>query len=58
MGSLNIIEVLNVIYRMSEGGFLRTNMLRFPRQIDIVDRLRVEKPRGVAEQGFLEGDRT
>jgi len=44
MGSLNMIEVLDVINRMSEGGFLRSNMLRSPRQIDIVDRLRAEKP--------------
>jgi hypothetical protein len=44
MGSLRMIEVLDVIYRMSEGGLLRSNMLRSPRQIDIVDRLRVEKP--------------
>ena len=44
MGSLRMIEVLDVISRMSEGGFLRSNMLRSPRQIDIVDRLRVEKP--------------
>ncbi len=44
MGSLRMFEVLDVINRMSEGGFLRSNMLRSPRQIDIVDRLRVEKP--------------
>ncbi len=45
MGSLRMIEVLDVISRMSEGGFLRSNMLRSPRQIEIVERLIVEKPR-------------
>ena len=44
MGSLNIIEVLDVIHRMTEGGFLKSNMLRSPRQVDIAARLQVEKP--------------
>ncbi len=45
MASLIMIEVLDVIYRMTENGFIKSNVLRAPRQIDIVARLMVEKPK-------------
>lgn len=53
MGSLLMVEALDVIKRMSEGGFTITNALRLPRQIDIVDRLRVEKPEEWESKGSL-----
>jgi hypothetical protein len=39
-----MIEVLDVIYRMTEVKFLTSNIPRAPRQIDIVGRLMTEKP--------------
>ena len=44
MGSLNKIEVMDIIHRMTKKGFLKSNILRSPRQIDIVARLQAEKP--------------